>query len=94
MIGLLRHIQAAVRAGNVEVSEHAYERMVERFFDVEEVLAGVQRAILIEDYTESRGEPRILVQQRASSGAPYYAVWEAPEEMKPIVLLVTAYRPD
>lgn len=47
---LLRHIQRAVQAGEVEISDHALVHMLERNIDLAQTVEGVRRAKLLEDY--------------------------------------------
>ncbi|MEX2215714.1 MAG: DUF4258 domain-containing protein [Phycisphaeraceae bacterium] len=90
---LLRAIQDAVRQGRVEIADHALERFLERDVDIEETIEGVQQATLLEDYSVTRQEPRILVAQRESSGRVIHVVWEAPTDTTPDAVIVTVIRP-
>jgi hypothetical protein len=93
MDGLLRHIQEAVRAGHVEISDHAYEQLIERNIDFEQTIAGLEKAILLKDYSAFTSLKRVLVSQSESDGTVIHVVWDAPDETTPDAVLVTAFRP-
>ena len=60
---------------------------------LDEVLVGIDSAVVVEDYPNSRKEPSVLVLQRDRSGLPVHVMWGVPKiDGKPAVL-VTAYRP-
>lgn len=89
---LLRHIQQAVQAGDVEIADHALLRMLERQIDLGQIVEGVMRAKLLEDYSSSRQEPRLLVAQRDATGREIHVVWEASEDGSAV--LVTVFEPE
>jgi len=91
-MSLFDQIREAVLAEKVEISDHAYEQLLERGIDFEEVIVGIRTAILLEDYSQMRGEARILVAQKESGGGIIHVVWDAPVETNPNVVLVTAFR--
>lgn len=93
-MALLDLIRQAVKDDRVEVSTHAYRQIIDRNMGFETIIQGIERGILLEDYSLSRGQARILVQQRDSNGAMVHVVWDAPDEASPNVVLVTAFYPD
>jgi hypothetical protein len=44
-----------------------------------DVLAGVQSAVLVEDYPEFRKGPSVLLLQRDAVGRPIHVVWGIPK---------------
>ncbi len=93
MSDLFRTIRELVLREQVIISEHGYEQLLLRNIDFEEVIAGIRAAMLLEDYSASRGEPRVLVQQTESNGRPIHVVWELGREPGEYAVLVTAFRP-
>ena len=87
-------IRALVDRREVRVSDHGYDELAADGILVREVLAGVEKAQVLEDYPEYPKGPCVLVLQRDEAGAPIHVVWGiAKGKMSPAVL-VTAYRPD
>jgi hypothetical protein len=60
---------------------------------VEDVLAGVQAAVLVEESPDSRTEPAVLVLQFDPDGRPVHVIWGIPKATNTPAVLVTAYRP-
>jgi len=83
-----------IEAGDVRISEHGYDEMVEDNMRVREVLGGVATAILVEDYPTFGKGPSVLVLQSDSVGQPIHVVWGIPKGHERPAVLVTAYRPD
>jgi len=87
-------IRALADRREVRVSDHGYDELAADGILVREVLAGVEKAQVLEDYPEYPKGPCVLVLQRDEAGAPIHVVWGiAKGKMSPAVL-VTAYRPD
>jgi len=90
----LQKVTDAVRAGRVRLSDHALTRMLERNIDILSALDGLNRATIMEDYSLSRGTPRVLVSQREPNGRVLHVVWDAPENEEQDAVLVTVFHPD
>ena len=90
---LLRQIQHAVKLGNVRISDHALSRMLERHIDVLDAVNGVEHAKLLEDYSTTRHEPRILVVQTEIDGRAINVVWEFAADDGDAVM-VTVFHPE
>lgn len=89
----LRRVQALVLSGDFRVSRHGFRELAAGGIFVEEVLAGIQTAIAIEDYPDSRKEPSVLVLQYDRNGRPVHVMWGIPKDTGTPAILVTAYRP-
>jgi Domain of unknown function (DUF4258) len=87
-------IRALVERREVRVSEHGYSELASDGILVREVLAGVEKAQVLEDYPEYPKGPCVLVIQRNEVGAPIHVVWGIPKGKTSPAVLITAYRPD
>ena len=90
----LRVVQDCVRHGRVEMADHAYDQLLERRIDPEDVIEGALQGTLVEDYRASRNEARILTLQAESGGGRLHVVWDLPWRDDEPAIFVTAYRPD
>lgn len=83
-----------VNSGDLRISEHGYDELVEDGLTVEEIIHGTSDAKLIEEYPEFPKGACVLLLQRDALGDPIHVVWGIPKGYKRPVVLVTAYRPD
>lgn len=90
----LERIQALVSRREVRVSEHGYDELASDGILVREVLAGLARAQVLEDYPEYPKGPCVLLLQRDEAGEPIHVVWGIPKGKSSPAVLVTGYRPD
>ena len=83
-----------VEKGEVRISEHGYDELLEDGLLAREVVDGVFRAMVVEDYPDYPKGRCVLVVQRDGRGQPIHVVWGIPKEHSRPAVLVTAYRPD
>jgi hypothetical protein len=72
------------------VSRHGYRELAADDILLDEVLAGIESAVVVEDYPDS---PSVLVLQRDRSGLPIHVMRGVPKINGTPAVLVTAYRP-
>jgi len=89
----LRRVQRLVLSGDYLVSRHGFRELAADDIVIEDVLAGVGAALLVEDYPDSRKEPSILVLQHDRDGLPVHVMLGVPKAAGTPAILVTAYRP-
>ncbi len=90
----LRRVQALVLSGDVRVSDHGYEELGKDAILIEDAVAGITTAVLVEDYPDRFRGPGILALQHDVDGRPIHVVWALPADERRPAVLVTAYRPD
>lgn len=94
MSNILERIQDLAEQGDLRISEHGYDELVEDGLSAREVVAGIQQAIVIEEYPDYPKGPCVLVFQRDRNQAPFHVVWGIPRGHDRPGVLITAYRPD
>ena len=94
MGGTLARIKVLAAAGEVLLSQHAYDRLAENGITAADIEAGISGAVEIEDYPEYHKGPSVLVLQEDASGQPIHVVWGIRMGTTAPAIVVTAYRPD
>lgn len=94
MSEFLARLRALIRAGEVRISEHGYDELAEDQLTAREVIAGLQEAVVVEEYLSYPKGPSILLLQKDESGEPIHVVWGVPKGHETPAVLITAYRPD
>jgi hypothetical protein len=89
----LEQVRDLIGDGEVRISEHAYDELVEDTLTVREVIAGVQDALVVEEYLDYPKGPCTLLLQQDQLGQPIHVVWGIPKGYNKPAVLVTAYRP-
>ena len=90
----LRRVQELVAQQEVRISEHGYDELMAEEIFLEEILADLPRAIVVEDYPNYAKGPAVLVLQLGADGRPLHVVWGIAKGTTTPAVLVTAYRPD
>ena len=89
-----KQIVDLVKRGEVRVSEHGYDELAADDIFVRDLIKGISRAKVVEEYPDYPKGPCVLVLQMDREGKPVHVVWGIPRgESRPAVL-ITAYRPD
>lgn len=89
----LRRAQTLVLSGDYLISRHGFRELAADDIVAQDAVAGVQTAILLEDYPDSRKEPSVLVLQYDRDRRPIHVMWGVPKAYGRPAILVTAYRP-
>lgn len=94
MIETFEAIKQLATMGDVRISEHGYDELSEDDIPIRDLLSGLHRATVIEDYPTFAKGPAVLVLQFDSTNRPVHVVWGIPKGFTSPAVLVTAYRPD
>lgn len=94
MSSTLRQVIDLVARGELRISAHGYDELAEDGVRVRDVVVGIAKAVIVEDYPEYPRGPCVLVQQRDFQGQPIHVVWGVPRDALSLAVVVTAYRPD
>jgi hypothetical protein len=87
-------LQRLISQGKVRISEHGYDELADDSLSAREVVEGLPRGIVIEEYPDFAKGPCALFLQQDVTGRPVHVVWGIPKGYDEPVVLVTAYRPD
>jgi hypothetical protein len=94
MSDTLQAVLALVARQEVVVSDHGYDELAADAIPIQDILAGVRDAIVVEDYPTYAKGPCVLVLQQDRQGQPVHVVWGIPKDAVSPAVIVTAYRPD
>ena len=90
---LFEKIRKLVEAGEYHISDHGYDELVNDDILQEEVLNGLAKSEVIEDYPDYFKGPSILLLQHDDTGTPLHVLWGIAKNSDRPAVLVTAYRP-
>jgi hypothetical protein len=93
MSDTFQRVVALVARGEVQVSEHGYDELAADGILVKDVVRGLSRGEVVEDYPDFPKGPCVLVLQADRGGRPVHAVWGIPKGASGPAVLVTAYLP-
>lgn len=71
----LKQVQALAEQGVVRVSLHGYEELSTDNIRVRDVIEGLPKAAVVEDYPDCPKGPCVLVLQWDGEGLPIHVVW-------------------
>lgn len=91
-MALTDDIRRKVAAGELEFSQHALDKGIERRISLAEVLEAVGGGEIIEDYPDDKYGPSCLVLGLTSAGRALHVQCTYPS--RPVLRIITLYEPD
>ena len=94
MSATLLAVKTLVRVGKIRVSDHGLTEMRADGIDLSDVIAGIDKAIVVEDYPGYAKGPCVLCLQMDRDDKPLHILWGLALRASDIATIITAYRPD
>jgi len=87
---LLLHIKSQAAGGDLRITQHAQQEMVEEGISLDEVLEAIWQGEILEHYPEHRRGACCMVHGLTDKGRPLHIVCTTAQ---PMLILITAYEP-
>ena len=90
----LEAVKKLVTAGQVRISEHGYDEIAADGIYVRDILAGAEKATVVENYPTFPKGRAVLGLQFDKGIRTIHCVWGIPKGFTSPAVVITAYRPD
>lgn len=89
---ILEGIQAKIRAGQFEFSQHAVDQSIIRHIRVQELREAIASGEIIEDHPDDKYGPSCLLLGFTQAKRPLHSQCSYP--LRPLIKVITLYEPD
>ena len=79
MSDLLHKIRCLVEIGDVRISEHGYNAMLDDSLAVRDIIPGLTSGVVLEEYPNYGKGPALLLLQRDRGDNPVHVIWGIPK---------------
>ncbi len=90
----LDKIRSHVKAGRVRASQHGMQELSDDAISLAAVIAGIEKALVVEDYPDHRRGACVLCLQRDEADQPIHVLWGLAARTPEVATIITGYRPD
>lgn len=87
---ILHRIQVQLSAGNLRITQHAQQEMVEEDISLDDLLETISHGQILEDYPQHRRGACCLLSGRTSAGRAIHLVCTTAQ---PTLIIITTYEP-
>ncbi len=87
-------IKELVSKHEIKISAHGYDEIAEDDIFIKDIIADVDKGIIVENYHKYPKGPCVLVLQKDRDARPIHVVWGIPKGASSPAVIITAYRPD
>jgi hypothetical protein len=94
MSEIFENIRSLIQNGDIFISAHGYDELAQGNILIKEILSGMDKAIVLDDYPYYTKGPCTLVLKYDLNNNPIHIVWGIPKGKTKPAVLVTGYRPD
>lgn len=94
MSEIFKAVLELIERKEIVISNHGYDELAGDLIFIQDIIAGIKEAIVVENFPKYPKGPCVLMLQKDSGGEPIHVVWGIPKGANSPAVLVTAYRPD
>ncbi|MGE0824794.1 MAG: DUF4258 domain-containing protein [Candidatus Binatia bacterium] len=90
----VQQIRELVARRKIHISDHGSDELAEDNIFIDDIVAGIEKAVVAEDYPTYHKGPCVLGLQHDEQSQPIHVLWGIAKNTTTPAVVVTAYRPD